>query len=77
LTAIKAFYARKLGLPEGQIRFFDELDEAQVAEVRQEFSAGLVSVDRYVYAVKRDGHLVSRRERRDILVENQMKVIDE
>lgn len=67
----KRHYAYEFGLPEAQIRFFDELTPAQVDEVRQQFSAGLVNVDRYVYAVKRDGTLVLRRERRNPLLEGQ------
>ena len=65
MDKIKARYAEKFGLPAGQIRFFDELTPAQVEEVRHYFTAGLVSVERYVYAAKRDGGLVHRRERRD------------
>ena len=66
----KRHYARKsFGLPEEQIKFFDELTPDQVSEVRQHFSAGLVDVEKYVYAVKRDGHLVWRRVRRNPLLE--------
>lgn len=67
--ASKRHYADQFGLPEAQIRFFDELTPPQVEEVRQQFSAGLVNVENYVYAVKRDGELVRRRERRNPLLE--------
>jgi hypothetical protein len=40
-----------------------------VEEVRRLFSAGLVGVENYVYAVKGDGHLVWRREKRQPLLE--------
>lgn len=65
----KRRYAGMFGLPVEQIRFFDELTPAQVEEVREHFSARLVQVAGYVYAVRRDGHLVVRRERRDPLLE--------
>ena len=63
------FYARKFGLPSEQVKFFGELNEAQVEEVRQYFSAGLIGVGNYVYAVKRTGKLVWERLKRDELVE--------
>ena len=63
------FYARKFGLPSEQVRFFDELTPKQVEEVRQLFSAGLIGVENYVYAVKRTGKLVWGRHKRDELVE--------
>lgn len=66
---IKRRYGRQFGLPAEQIRFFDELNEAQVEQVRQYYSVGLVDVEKYVYAVKRDGTLVWRRKRRDLLME--------
>jgi len=66
---IKDFYARKFGLSSEQVRFFDELTAEQVEEVRQFFSAGLVGVGNYVYAVKRTGKLVWGRLKRDELVE--------
>lgn len=56
-------YARVMGLPPQQVRRFEELTEAQVAEVRVQFSAGLVDVGNWVYAVRRDGSLVPRREK--------------
>ena len=65
----KYHYAREFGLPEEQIRFFDELTPAQVEEVRRYFSAGLVNVEKYVYAVRRDGHLVWGRRRRNHFLE--------
>ena len=66
----KRHYARHLfGLPVSQIRYLGELNEAQLNEVRRYFFSGLVNCDQYVYAVKRDGHLIWRRERRDLLLE--------
>jgi len=69
MDRVKERYARLFGLPAEQIRFFGELTPAQVEEVRRHFTAGLVEVDRWVYAVKRDGHLVTNRERRQPLLE--------
>lgn len=66
---VKGHYARLFGLPAEQIRFFGELTPDQVDEVRWHYSAGLVDVDNYVYAVKRDGHLVVNRVRRELLTE--------
>lgn len=63
------YYAHRFGLPEDQIRFFNELTPAQIKEVQYYFTAGLMRVNMYVYAVKRDGHLVLRRELRNELVE--------
>ena len=64
----KDHYARMLfGLPVEQIRFFDELDEKQQMAVRREY--GAVDLDTYVYAVKADGELVRRREKRRPLLE--------
>lgn len=57
-------YQQLFGLPAEQIRFFHELTDEQVQEVRYYFTAGLVDVDNWMYAVRRDGHLVSSRERR-------------
>lgn len=57
-------YQQLFGLPAEQIRFFHELTDEQVQEVRYYFTAGLVDVDNWMYAVKCDGHLVSSRERR-------------
>lgn len=65
----KRHYAHQFGLPEDQIRFFGELTPAQVKEVQQYFTAGLVRVGMYVYAVRQDGHLVLRRELRNELLE--------
>lgn len=62
-------YARILGLPAAQIRFFGELDEAQIDEVRHQFSVKLIGVDKWVYAVRRDGTLVPNRERRSAIIE--------
>ena len=66
---VKEHYGNLFGLPAEQIRFFDELTEAQVEEVRQKFTAGLVNVANYVYAAKRDGGLVPRREKRRPMIE--------
>lgn len=66
----KRYYARRFFcLPVDRIRYFGELNEAQVEEVRKYFSSGLVNVEQYVYAVKHDGCLVWQRERRDLLME--------
>ena len=65
----KKRYADIFGLPAEQIRFFNELTDAQIDKVRQYFTAGLINVDKYVYAIKRDGSLVPRRERRNHLLE--------
>lgn len=66
---VKERYARQFGLPVEQIKFFGELTLDQVEEVRYYFTAGLIDVDKWIYAVKRDGHLVSNRERRQLLME--------
>ena len=67
---VKERYGRRLfGLPAEQVRFFGELTPEQVEEVRLHFTAGLVDVDNWVYAVSQDGHLVTSRERRQPLIE--------
>lgn len=66
---VKERYGRKFGLPAEQIRFFGELTPVQVEDVRRYFTAGLIDVENYVYAVKRGGALVWNRERRDYLLE--------
>lgn len=72
---VKRHYARRFFcLPIGQVRYFGELNEAQVEEVRKYFSSGLVNVEQYVYAVRRDGRLVWQRERRDLLMEAAKEV---
>jgi len=59
----KYYYATKLfGLPEGQIKFYNELTSEQQAKVAWTFNA--LKPDDYIYAVKRDGALVSKREKR-------------
>jgi len=63
----KSYYARQFGLPEEQIRFFDELTEEQKKQAAQVF--GLWHAPEYVFAVKRDGDLVWRREKRNPLFE--------
>jgi len=60
----KRHYVSLFGLPESQLRWFAELTPEQVEDVKRHFSAGLVGVDNYVYAVKADGELVCRRERK-------------
>jgi hypothetical protein len=70
MDRIKEHYANKyFGLPIGQIKLFNELTEAQKARVGWWFN--LVNPASYVYAVKRDGNLVERREKRDMLMEAQ------
>ena len=58
----KWLYAEKcFALPVEQVRWFDELTPAQVGQVAYHF--GLPYADKFAYAVKRDGDLVSSRER--------------
>lgn len=58
----KAPYATRLfGLPVEQVKFFDELTADQKGQVAYHF--GLPGADHFVYAIKRDGDLVSSRER--------------
>jgi len=60
--SIKNQYADKcFGLPVEQVKYFEELTEDQQAAARTRF--GRLGVERYVYAVKRDGSLVANRER--------------
>jgi hypothetical protein len=66
----KQRYARQFGLPPDQIKYFGELTRAQVRDVQRYFSAGLVNVSNYVYAIRQDGRLVWRREKRNPLLEN-------
>ena len=68
---MKRAYVDKLGLPEAQIRFFDELTPGQVMSVRHYFTEALVDVDLYVYGVKKSGELIDNRTRRDCLAESQ------
>ena len=59
----KWLYAvRCFALPVEQVKWFDELTEEQKAQVRYHFGDGGV-LEKFVYAVKRDGNLVSSRER--------------
>jgi hypothetical protein len=60
MSTVKERFAREFGLPVEQMRFFAELTEAQQARVNDHFS--LYRADEYIYAVKRDGGLVWRRE---------------
>lgn len=56
-------YADKcFGLSVEQIRFFAELTTEQMAQVYYHF--GNLNPNNFVYAVKRDGHLVEMRERK-------------
>ena len=59
MTQDKQPYARAFGLPVEQIRIFHELTTEQLNYARKEFS--LYRAADYIYAVKRDGGLVSRR----------------
>jgi hypothetical protein len=64
----KYYYATKFfGLPTEQIKFYDELTSEQKAKVTWIFNA--LKPDDYIYAVKRDGTLVSKREKRVPLME--------
>lgn len=56
-------YARKFGLPAGQVRLFDELTAHEKEDVRMAYS--LYNARKYVYAVKRAGGIVLRRFRAD------------
>jgi len=69
---VKRWYGNKFALPAQQIRFFSELSKEQIEEVREKFTAGLVNVEKYVYAVKRSGKLVWARERRDLSMEHNL-----
>lgn len=60
-------YARLFGLPVEQIRHFDDLTTEQKFEVTYYFSS--TGAARYVYAVKRDDHLVWSRHDRSYLYE--------
>ena len=63
----KNFYVRRFGLPEDRIKLFDELTGDQKVMVFWLFNA--IKPDDYVYAIKRNGGLVSRREKRDLEME--------
>jgi len=72
MDAIREHYADKyFGLPTKQIKWFDELTKAQQGQVAWYFN--LINPDNYVYAVKQDGNLVTRREKRNLLLEAQYK----
>lgn len=64
---VKDYYARQFGLPVDQVRFFDELTDDQVSEVFWNFSP--VDPEKYVYALKSTGKLVSSRQDRNYLNE--------
>ncbi len=64
MDRVKEHYAGLFGLPADQVRFFWELTPDQIEEVRHYYTAGLVNVNSFVYAVKRDGHLIVNRQRR-------------
>lgn len=57
----KEIFARAFGLPVGQMRYFGELTAAQQSRVNDLFS--LYRASEYIYAIKRDGGLVWRREK--------------
>lgn len=62
-TDQKQLYADKcFGLPIEQIKFFPELTTEQMAQVY--FYFGNAGPNNFVYAVKRDGNLVTKRERK-------------
>ena len=69
MNRVKERYCQIFGLPAEQIKFFDELTESQVALVRRYFTAGLINAGSYIYATRRDGGLVMRREKRNTLIE--------
>lgn len=62
-------YARLFGLPVEQVFFFEDLTTALKNEVVYHFSS--TGVNKFVYAVKEDGHLVWGRHKRDALNERQ------
>ena len=55
------YACRCFALPVEQVKWFDELTPAQVGQVAYHF--GLPYADKFAYAVKRDGALVSSRAR--------------
>ena len=55
----KPYADRCFGLPVEQVKFYDELTADQTAQVVYHF--GRLYADSFVYAVKRDGNLVSMR----------------
>lgn len=61
------YYARRFGLGPELMRWFDDLNEAQQGRVNYYY--GMVKASDYVYALKSDSDIVSRREKRNILVE--------
>lgn len=62
MSSAKYWYASVLfGLPESQIRYYGELPPAQ--KERCHYLFGKLGCESYVYAVKRDGDLVTSRER--------------
>ncbi|MCG3207229.1 MAG: hypothetical protein FOGNACKC_00829 [Anaerolineae bacterium] len=61
--SVRRMYAsRFFGLPVEQVRYFDELAPAQKEQAYWWY--GKTNVEPYVYAVKRNGDLVAKRERR-------------
>jgi hypothetical protein len=57
----KDHYNRIFALPAEQIRYYDELTTDQKGRCHYLF--GKYNADSYVYAVRKDGGLVSNRER--------------
>jgi hypothetical protein len=63
ISSARYWYATTFfGLPENQIKYYDELSAEQ--KERCHWLFGKTNADQFVYAVKQDGDLVSRRERK-------------
>ena len=60
---MKLFYARQFGLSVSQIKYYNELTDAQKLEVSRLFNN--ITPGNYIYAVKRDGNLVWERKSRN------------
>lgn len=58
----REYWARQFGLPVSQIHSYEELTAEQKGQAQYQFGAGTRGYENYIYAVKRDGSLVSRRE---------------
>jgi hypothetical protein len=61
------YAAKFFGLPVEQVKFYSELTPEQKIKVAWIFNA--LKPDDYIYAIKRDGTLVSKREKRVPLME--------
>jgi hypothetical protein len=66
-----AHYGRLFGLRPERMRLFSDLSEAQKDRVNYYF--GLINAGDYVYAIKSDGGIVSRREARNLFIERSTK----